>query len=82
MKSDLQTVRIAYVSPSAAMRAIVRDGQMESGKVWMACRDALHEAIRGRSKWPNRDSLQKLIKGKFGLHSQSAQMVCHAFLAI
>jgi putative transposase len=81
MKSDLQTVRFAYVSPSAAMRAIVRDGQMESGKVWMACRDALHEAIRGRSKWPNRDSLQKLIKGKFGLHSQSAQMVCHAFLA-
>jgi len=47
----------------------------------MACRDALHEAFKTRSKWPNRDSLQKLVKGKFALHSQSAQMVCHAFLA-
>lgn len=59
----------------------MREGQMESGKVWMACRNALHEAIKDRSKWPNHDSLQKLVKGKFGLHSQSAQMVCHAFLA-
>jgi putative transposase len=81
MPTDLQTVRIACVSPAPTMRAIMRAGQMEAGKAWMACRDALHEAIQSRTKWPNRDSLQKLVKGKFGLHSQSAQMVCHAFLA-
>jgi putative transposase len=44
MPTDLHTVRIACVSPSAAMRAMRRAGQMEAGKVWMACRDALQEA--------------------------------------
>jgi hypothetical protein len=75
MEIQLQTVRIAYVSPSSAMRAIMRAGQMEAGKVWMSCRDALHEAMKSRSKWPGRDALQKRVKGKFTLHSQSAQMV-------
>ena len=81
MATALHTVRIAYLSPSPAMQALMRAGQMEASKVWVACRDALHAAIKSRSKWPNRDALQKLVKGKFGLHSQSAQMVCHAFLA-
>ena len=54
---------------------------MEAAKVWMVCRDAQHAAMKERSKWPNRESLQVLTKGRFGLHSQSAQMVCHAFLA-
>lgn len=53
---------------------------MEAAKVWTKCRD-LHQAARKDSaKWPTKDSLQKATKG-FGLHSQSAQMVCHAFLA-
>lgn len=81
MEADRQTVRIAYVSASSTMSAIMCAGQREAGKAWTACRDALREAIKLRTKWPNRDSLQKLVKGKFALHSQSAQMVCHAFLA-
>lgn len=63
------------------MRSIARAGQMEAGKVWMMCRDELKRAIAARDQWPTRDSLQKLVKGRFALHSQSAQMVCHAFLA-
>jgi len=82
MSDVAQTVRIEIVSglPRATSLAI-REGQMESAKVWSVCRDALKLAMTERGKWPNRDSLQKLTKGRFGLHSQSAQMVCHAFLA-
>jgi putative transposase len=82
MNEVAQTVRIEILSglPKAASTAI-REGQMESAKVWSACRDALKVAMTERGKWPNRDSLQKLTKGRFGLHSQSTQMVCHAFLA-
>lgn len=82
MKSFVQTVRIESLAYfSRAMNSCVRDGQMEAAKVWVVCRDELKRCIEARDKWPNRDSLQKLTKGRFGLHSQSAQMVCHAFLA-
>ncbi len=47
----------------------------------MICRDELKRAIAERDKWPTRDCLQKLVKGGFALHSPSAQMLCHAFLA-
>ncbi len=33
------------------------------------------------TKWPGRNELQKATKGQFALHSQSVQMVVHAFLA-
>jgi len=32
METELHTVRIAHVSPSSAMQAIMRAGQMESAK--------------------------------------------------
>ena len=54
---------------------------MEAGKVWMICVGLQQQAMRNHAPWPTRDGLQKAVKGKFGLHSQSAQMVCHAFLA-
>lgn len=82
MNSVVQTVRIEVLRGlPRAVSAIIRNGQMEAGKVWMACRDTLKLTMTERSEWPNCDSLQKLVKGRFGLHSQSAQMVCHAFLA-
>ena len=82
MSEVAQTVRIEVLAGiSQRMSVIIRNGQMEAGKVWSACRDALKAAMTERGKWPNRDSLQKHTKGRFGLHSQSAQMVCHAFLA-
>jgi putative transposase len=37
--------------------------------------------LTNRTAWPTRASLQLAVKGQFGLHSQSAQMITHAFLA-
>lgn len=76
----LQTVRIVPVKAGKLLATVLRDGQIEAGKVWTLCRDAQKAAMRNHERWPNRDSLQKAIKGKFALHSQSAQMVCRAFL--
>ena len=61
--------------------ARLRAAQMEAARVWTLCRD-LHLAARTeRTRWPNRDDLQQATKGQFALHSQSVQMICHAFLA-
>ncbi len=81
MSQRMQTVRILALTISNGMMQRIRHGQMESAKVWVACRDELHRCMTERMKWPNRDSLQKLTKGRFAMHSQSVQMVCHAFLA-
>ncbi len=62
-------------------QSIVREGQMEAARVWTACRDEHLAARREHGRWPNRDDLQKATKGRFALHSQSVQMVTHAFLA-
>jgi putative transposase len=66
---------------SGRSQAIIRDGQMEAARVWTVCRDAHSAARQEHGKWPNRDALQKATKGRFALHSQSVQMVTHAFLA-
>lgn len=54
---------------------------VEAAKAWVACSDELKRCMAERAKWQNRDSLQKLTKNRFGLHSHSVQMVCYAFLA-
>jgi putative transposase len=82
MAEVTQTIRIEVLAGlRPAMSTSLRKGQMEAAKVWTVCRDALRVAMTERGKWPNRESLQKLTKGRFALHSQSVQMVCHAFLA-
>lgn len=60
---------------------IMRAAQQEAALVWNAC-VALHTQARMQhTTWPGRDALQKATKGRFALHSQSIQMVTHAFLA-
>lgn len=77
----LQTVRILQLpNLPDSVRTGIRNGRMEAAKVWTRCRDLHLAARKDSTKWPNKDMLQKATKG-FGLHSQSAQMVCHAFLA-
>ena len=78
----MERVRVVPLkSLSRRQQAIIRVGQQEAARVWTVCRD-LHQAARQDHKpWPNRDALQKATKGQFALHSQSAQMVTHAFLA-
>lgn len=81
MSSTLQSVRILPLPGlPVSVRNLIRLGRMEAAKVWTKCRDLHLAARKDGSKWPGKDALQKATKG-FGLHSQSAQMVCHAFLA-
>lgn len=81
MNEIAQVVRIySFPALPREMLARISAGRTEASKVWMKCRD-LHQAARiDGTKWPNRDSLQRATKG-YALHSQSTQMVCHAFLA-
>ena len=64
-----------------AMLARISAGRSEAARVWMHCRDLHHAARRDKTPWPRRDALQKATKGRFALHSQTVQMIGHAFLA-
>ena len=55
--------------------------QQEAARVWNQCKDAHLEARSQRLKWPQRSELQPLTKSLYALHSQSIQMICHAFLS-
>jgi putative transposase len=82
MPLSSQTARIVVLTGLSKFTSnLLKVGQMEAAKVWNRCRDAQQSAMKERTKWPDRDMLQTLTKRRFGLHSQSVQMVCHAFLA-
>jgi len=55
--------------------------QMEAAAVWNVCMETHKAARLEHSPWPGRNELQKATKGRFALHSQSVQMIVHAFLA-
>ena len=71
--------RLDNLPPSVSQRLC--SAQMEAARVWNLCKEIHSEARRQGIRWPNRDDLQKATKGKFALHSQTVQMICHAFLA-
>ncbi|HLW03215.1 MAG TPA: transposase [Ktedonobacterales bacterium] len=78
----METVRIyrlAGLRPGFQTR--LREAQMEAARVWTLCRDIHLSARQQHARWPNRDELQQATKGQFALHSQTVQMICHAFLA-
>jgi putative transposase len=78
----MNTVRIYQLkSVSATQFRRLRDAQMEAAQVWNCCMQAHRAARLQHMPWPGRDALQKATKGRFALHSQSVQMVVHAFLA-
>jgi putative transposase len=75
----VKVYQLNHVSKTLFRR--LRDAQMEAAHVWNVCAD-LHKEVRAtHTKWPGRNELQKATKGRFALHSQSVQMVAHAFLA-
>ncbi len=78
----MNTVRIYQLKNlSATQFRRLRDAQMEAAQVWKCCM-LMHKAARlSHEIWPDRIELQKATKGRFALHSQSVQMVVHAFLA-
>ena len=59
----------------------LKAAQMEAAQVWNSCMQLHKQARLTHAKWPGRDALQQATKGCFALHSQSVQMVVHAFLA-
>jgi len=59
----------------------LHDAQMEAAQVWNVCMQMHKTARLQHETWPGRNELQKATKGRFALHSQSVQMVVHAFLA-
>jgi putative transposase len=71
--------RLDHLSPALFER--LKAAQMEAAQVWNAC-GALHKQARTtHSKWPGQNELQQATKGRFGLHSQSVQMIAQAFVA-
>ena len=54
---------------------------MEAANIWNLCVEIHKQARMSHTRWPGRNDLQKATKGQFALHSQSVQMVVHAFLA-
>lgn len=83
MSSPASTVVRVHIFPSLPRKtlAIISAGRAQASQVWNACRDLHAQARKEGAPWPNRDALQKATKGRFALHSQSVQMICHAFLA-
>ena len=78
----METVHIYRLQPNKRLFAVLRDAQMEAAKVWNFCVEAHKQARREHLPWPGKSALQKATKGgQFALHSQSVQMVVHAFLA-
>jgi putative transposase len=59
----------------------LREAQLEAARVWNACMEMHLTARLSHTAWPGRSELQKATKGRYALHSQSIQMVVHAFLA-
>ncbi|MHB1566548.1 MAG: RNA-guided endonuclease InsQ/TnpB family protein [Acidiferrobacter sp.] len=78
----MERVRVVSLKSIRNRQSVmIRTGQMEAARVWTVCRDSHLAARQEDGKWPNREVLQKTTKGRLALHSQSAHMVTHAFLA-
>ncbi|HKV01346.1 MAG TPA: hypothetical protein VJQ26_04425, partial [Ktedonobacteraceae bacterium] len=79
----MQTVRIYRLKDlDKRTRARMLAAQREAARVWMYCLGRHQTARNERTRWPDRDDLQRETKGgQFALHSQSIQMVCQQFLA-
>lgn len=78
--NTVKVYRLDHLSPTQFQR--LKAAQMEAAQVWNLCCELHKEARKTHSKWPGRHELQQATKGgRFALHSQSVQMVVHAFLA-
>src|SRR5258708_260939 len=77
----MNAVRVYRLQPTPKLFACLKAAQMEAARVWNLCCEIHKQARMTHSKWPGRNELQKATKRQFALHSQSVQMVVHAFLA-
>src|SRR6266705_2234731 len=77
----MQIVHIYRLHPRPKLFACLKAAQMEAASVWNLCCEVHKQARTSHTRWPGRDALQHATKGRFALHSQSVQMIVHAFLA-
>ncbi len=78
----METVQIyPLATPRKGYAQRLREAQQEAARVWTVCRDRHLAARTAHTRWPTRDDLQQATKGRFALHSQTVQMMCHQFLA-
>lgn len=77
----MKTVRVYRLHPSHTLFQRLKAAQQEAAHVWNTCCELHKTARQEHAKWPGRNELQRATKGKFALHSQSVQMIVHAFLA-
>ncbi len=75
----IRVYRLENLSPSQFSR--LKAAQIEAAQVWNCCMEMHKQARTQHTKWPGRHELQQATKSRFALHSQSVQMVVHAFLA-
>src|SRR5690348_9690006 len=78
----MKTIRVyqlRHLSPALFHR--LKEAQLEAAEVWNLCMETHKDARMTHVHWPGRDELQRATKGKYALHSQSVQMIVHAFLA-
>jgi putative transposase len=75
----IRVYRLTHLSQSQFSR--LKAAQMEAAQVWNFCMETHKAARQNHERWPWRNELQQATKGKYALHSQSIQMVVHAFLA-
>jgi putative transposase len=74
--------RCAKVDFYASKEAINRlfECNRISAKVWNRCLELSKEKHLQTGKWISKNELQKQTKGKFSIHSQSIQAVCHKYI--
>jgi putative transposase len=78
----MKTVRVYRLENLSRSQYIrLKTSQLEAAQVWNCCMEMHTHARITHAKWPGRHELQQATKGRFALHSQSAQMIVHAFLA-
>lgn len=77
--NTVRIYRLTHLSPTLFGR--LKAAQMEAAQVWNSCRELHLQARQSHSTWPGRNDLQQATKGRFALHSQSVQMIAHAFVA-
>jgi putative transposase len=77
----MKTMRVYQLNHLAPMLFHrLKEAQMEAAHVWNCCMEMHKQARLQHTRWPGRNDLQHVTKGRFALHSQSVQMVAHAFL--
>jgi putative transposase len=78
----MKTVRVYQLNHLApVLFHRLKAAQMEAAQVWNSCMELHKQARLEHTPWPGRNELQQATKGCFALHSQSVQMIVHAFLA-